>query len=92
MGNRAVITASENLDGIGIYVYTVEAGSPAEKAGMKNGDVLLAVGNYETPENSSLGKVLRNFEPGDTVTLQVLRNRQILELTITFGSKYQPTN
>lgn len=86
------VQINTSTNGIGIYVYTVEAGSPAEKAGMKNGDVLLAVGNYETPEDSSLGKVLRNFEPGDTVTLQVLRNRQIIELTITFGSKYQPTN
>ena len=52
----------------------------------------MGIGNYETPTLASLDNALRNFEPGDTAVIQVYRNRQVLELTITFASKYQPAS
>ncbi|MBE6958886.1 MAG: trypsin-like serine protease [Ruminococcaceae bacterium] len=86
------VQVTDAADGVGVYVYSVEADSPAAKAGLKKGDVILAVGDYETSELAQLSKVLRNFEPDETATIQVLRNRQVIDLTITFGSKYQPAN
>ena len=84
------VQVTNAADGVGVYVYSVEDDSPAAKAGLKKGDVILAVGDYETSELAALSKALRNFEPNETVTIQVLRSRQVLDLTITFGSKYQP--
>ena len=56
-------------------------------ANLKKGDLILAVGDYETTTLASLDKALRNFEPGQTVIIQIYRSRQVLELTITFGAK-----
>ena len=82
------IKVTNERDGMGVYVNSVEAGSPADKAGLKKGDLILAIGEYETISLSALDKALRNFEPDQTTTIQVYRTRQVLELTITFGSKY----
>ena len=83
------IQITTQTDGIGVYVQSVEAGSPAEKAGLRRGDIIVGIGGDETPTLSALDKALRNFEPNDTTTMQIYRNRQVLELSITFGSKYQ---
>lgn len=85
------VQVTNQSDGVGVYVYSVESNSPAAAAGLKKGDIIVALGGYETPTLSSLDKALRNFEPNETITIQVYRNRQVLELTITFGSKYQAT-
>lgn len=85
------VQVTNQSDGVGVYVYSVESNSPAAAAGLKKGDIIVALGDYETPTLSSLDKALRNFEPNETITIQVYRNRQVLELTITFGSKYQAT-
>ena len=85
------IQITTQTDGIGVYVYSVEANSPAAAAGLRKGDIIVGLGSYETPTLASLDKALRNFEPNDTTTLQVYRNRQVLELTITFGAK-NPSN
>lgn len=84
------IQITTQTDGIGAYVYSVEANSPAAKAGLHQGDIIVGLGDYEVSSISTLDKALRNFEPNDTAIIQVYRNRQVLELTITFGSKYQP--
>ena len=86
------IQITTQTDGIGVYVQSVEAGSPAAKAGLRKGDIIVGIGGEETPTLSSLDKALRNFEPDEATTIQVYRNRQVLELTITFGSKYQPVS
>ena len=83
------VNITTQSDGIGVYVYSVEPGSPAEKAGIRKGDIIVGIGEYETPTLASLDKVLRNFKPDDVTTVQVYRNRQVLELTITFGAKNQ---
>ena len=86
------VQITDQADGIGVYVYSVEPGSPAAKAGLRKGDIIVGIGDIETPTLSSLDKALRNFEPDDTTTIQVYRNRQVVELSITFGSKYQPAS
>ncbi len=84
------VQITTQADGMGVYVYSVEIQSPAEKAGMRRGDIIVAIGEYATSSLAEMDKALRNFEPGDTTIIQVYRDRKILDLTITFGSKYQP--
>ena len=85
------IQITTQSDGIGVYVHSVDANSPAAAAGLRKGDIIVALGDHETPTLASLDKVLRNFEPNDTTSIQVYRNRQVLELSITFGAKNPST-
>ena len=57
----------------GAYVYSVEEGSCAEAAGLTAGDVITAVDDIRIGSTTELKTALRNYAPGDTVTLIVYR-------------------
>ena len=84
------VSVNQQADGIGVYVVSVEKGLPAEAAGIRAGDIIVGLGKYEVDSFSALDKALRNFDAGDTTSIFVYRNRQVLELTITFAEKNQP--
>jgi putative serine protease PepD len=58
--------------GNGVYVGGVAAGSPAAKAGLKVGDVIVALNGKATTTTDQLGTILAGYEPGQTVTLKVV--------------------
>jgi putative serine protease PepD len=58
--------------GNGVYVGKVNAGGPAAKAGLKAGDVIVALNGKPTPTSDELGTLLAAFKPGQTVTLKVV--------------------
>lgn len=62
----------------GAYVYAangsaVAANSPAEKAGIKNGDIITKVNNEAINDQGGLSSIIGQFKPGDTVTITYLR-------------------
>ncbi len=85
------IKVTPQTDGIGCYVYSVEANSPAAAAGLQAGDIIRAIGDYDVTSFSELDKALDHFKAGETTSIFVLRGRQILELSITFTEKNAPT-
>lgn len=65
----------------------VTPGSPAEKAGLKEGDIILEFGGARiTSENTLLG-LIRTRNVGDTVALKVLRDDKELALTVTLEER-----
>lgn len=62
-------------------------GSPAERAGLKEGDIVLAVDNFEMNENQTLAEVIAGFSPGTKVALNVLRDGKEKKIEVTLGSK-----
>lgn len=55
------------------YVYRLMAGSPAVVAGLKQGDVLLAIDGVPVPTTSSVYQALLKAGPGAKVSLKILR-------------------
>jgi serine protease Do len=71
-------------DGEGILVREVNAGSPAEKAGLKAGDVITSLNGERIRSVGDLREKLsaKRDEKGTSVKLGVLRNRSELSLTV----------
>jgi S1-C subfamily serine protease len=66
------IFLGDALDG-GVQVVAVLPGGPADRAGLREGDVVLAVGSRETANRISLGEAVESFVPGEIVPVRVLR-------------------
>ncbi len=75
----------------GAYVVTVETGTPAEKAGLKAGDVITAVNGTNLNNKTALGDVLSTLKVGDTATLTIDRNGQTQTLTATLAERPTPS-
>ena len=58
----------------GAYVQEVTAGTPAAKAGIKAGDVVVAVDGKAVTSAASLGGVIRQHQPGDKVEIELDRD------------------
>ena len=61
--------STEDTTSTGARVVGVQAGSPADKAGLGAGDVITAVDDNAVADPSSLIKAIREHRPGETVTL-----------------------
>ena len=75
----------------GVYFQALEAGGPAEKAGMKVGDIIVGLGDKEVASTNDLDAAKRGFHAGDTTTIRVYRSGDYLDLTITFGDMNDAT-
>src|SRR5437763_855101 len=72
--------------GNGVYIGKVTAESPAAKAGLKAGDVIVAVDGKPTPTSDELGTVLAGFKPGQTVTLKIAHQSGATDIVkVTLG-------
>ena len=72
--------------GSGVYIGKVETGSPAARAGLKAGDVIVAVDGKQTPTSDQLGTVLAGYKPNQTVTLKVVHQSGATDLVkVTLG-------
>jgi len=59
--------------------------SPAEKSGLKEGDIILEAGGEVINENKSLAKIISKYDPFETVNLKVLRGEEEIYLNIILG-------
>jgi serine protease Do len=61
--------------------------SPAEKSGLKEGDIILSVNKENITVKSPLSTVVRKYKPGETITLEVKRGENILNINLVLGTK-----
>ena len=69
----------------GALVASVEKGSPAGKAGMEAGDVILKLDGQPVTESSDLPRRVGATKPGSNVIVQVWRKGATRDLTVTVG-------
>jgi S1-C subfamily serine protease len=75
----------------GVKFSGVSPGSPAEKAGILPGDVLVRFGDKDVRNIYDYTYALSEAKPGDTVTAVVRRDGRELPLTVTLGSRPSAT-
>jgi serine protease Do len=69
----------------GALVSSVEKGSPAERAGLQAGDVILRFNDHEITRSSDLPAQVAAVTPGSNAKLDILRKGQTKTLTVTVG-------
>ncbi|HKL10151.1 MAG TPA: trypsin-like peptidase domain-containing protein [Clostridia bacterium] len=71
----------------GVFVYKVYKDSPADNAGLLGGDIITKIGDNEIETMNQLIKVLYAYRPGDSETVEIVRNGNALSYEITFVSR-----
>ena len=71
----------------GVRVTGVREGSPAEKAGILGGDVLVEFGGHEITDLYAYTYALREFQPGDEVMVVVIREGERMSFTAVLSSR-----
>jgi S1-C subfamily serine protease len=75
------------LQGNGVQVTSVDAGSPAEQAGIAPDDLVVAIDGEEVQDSQALIGAVRSHQPGDAIAVTVERNGEQLTLEVTLGSQ-----
>jgi len=86
---RAVARANQLAVSSGVFVVSVEAGSPAATAGLRDGDVVLAFAGQAVTGIDDLHRLLTDERIGVAATLTILRSAERRQLTIVPTEKPQ---
>ena len=65
----------------------ITPGSAADKAGISDGDIIVAIDDARLDYNTSLRQLLLRYQPGDTVQVTVLRDGEERTLEVTLGER-----
>jgi serine protease Do len=87
LGNGFLGFASEAHEGGGLKVTRVGEGTPAEKAGLQEGDVILKFNGGEVSGREQLRDKLKEMAIGDEVVLEITRDGKEKTLTFTLGER-----
>jgi len=82
---RRPTASSESL---GVFVASVVPGSPADSAGFRAGDRILAVEGQEAHSADELTAMVRATRPGESIEITVLRASEILPLRAVIGAAF----
>jgi aminopeptidase YwaD len=74
-------------DAKGLRLTGVRAGSPADSAGLKAGDIVVEFGGKPVTDLQTYSDALYGFKPGDEVEIVVLRNGQRLAVKVRLGRR-----
>ena len=68
----------------GIYISEVTKGGTADKAGIKPGDIIIAIDGSEVLTSQAVQEKVNSFHPGDKASVTVIRDGKNVEVPVTF--------
>lgn len=77
------------FDGKGCRLEGVGPGSPAEQAGLKAGDVVVAIDGQDLPEVNAYSRALFSKKPGDVIEVTYLRGAERVTVKVTLAARKQ---
>jgi serine protease DegQ len=75
----------------GALIAGVLKGGPADRAGIKPGDILVAVDGKPVIDSSAMLNLIAALSPGKTASITVMRNQSEKSVTINVGKRPKPT-
>ena len=73
----------------GVYIVEVSKGGAADKAGIKAGDVLIAIDSVKLTNSASVQETVSRFSPEETAEVTVLRDGKEMTMTVVFKGTAQ---
>lgn len=70
-----------------VVIEMIVADSPADKAGLMTGDVIVKVANVAAKDVQGVIKTITSFSPGDTITVEVRRDGKEKAIKVTLGER-----
>ncbi len=74
----------------GVLISQVERGGPADRAGVKLGDVLVAVNDAPVADSTGMLNLVAALSPGSRARLRLVRDRSAIDVTVTVGRRPKP--
>jgi S1-C subfamily serine protease len=71
----------------GQILPAIVPGSPADEAGLEKGDIVTSIQSIKLDEEHPLDAVVSQFSPGETVTMEVLRDGETRSIDVTLGTR-----
>jgi S1-C subfamily serine protease len=89
---RLLAEAVNYIDGQGAIIYAdakgvaVVRGSVAEKVGLKEGDIILAINNSEVSSDNPINGIISGYHSGDEIEIKLLVNKTTKTIKVKLGS------
>lgn len=71
----------------GSLIAGILPNSPAERAGLKPGDILLAINGNKVANSSSMLNLIANLQPNNKATLRIARNQHEMDVDVIIGKR-----
>jgi S1-C subfamily serine protease len=78
------VMPSYSSEGDGLKVDGVTEGKPAQKAGIKSGDVIMQMGDIVIKDIQNYMEALGKFEKGQTIPVKLKRGEEMITVQVTF--------
>ena len=75
----------------GVYIEEVSAGSSADKAGIRKGDILVSIDGAKVSNMAFVQEKVNGYRPGDKAVLRVIRNGNVRDLEVVFQGTAEET-
>jgi putative serine protease PepD len=85
IGAQVATVAGTGGSPAGVGIIAVTQGGPADKAGLRAGDVIRSVQDASTPDTAALAEALASMRPGQDATITVVRDGQEMTMHVTLG-------
>src|SRR5262249_55519734 len=76
VGAEAYIGVAGEDAETGVRLTTISDKGPAEKAGLKGGDIVLGIDTKTIVTYKQFGETLKNYKPNDKITVKIVRNKE----------------
>jgi S1-C subfamily serine protease len=73
-----------SYSGDGFKVSSVRSGGVGEQSGMKDGDIIMRMGEIQISDIYGYMEALGEFESGESIIIQVRRSDELVELNVNF--------
>jgi serine protease DegQ len=74
----------------GVLITEVMRNSPAEQAGIRTGDILIAIDDNDIDDWNTMLETVANLPPGKMVTARLMRNGTAMSLPVKIGKRPKP--